>query len=645
MAKPENDDTTPEKQQTWGTWEELLLACAVHRHGTDSWNSVSSEIQKRTTNLRSLTASDCRNKYTDLKCRFTQELGLPESVAEISTVPWLEDLRKLRVDELRREVEQYDLSISSLQSKVKKLEEEREISLNELDTEIENSPDLDKIVEKKEHRRESVSDSAEPVVPKPPITSVNGSISPDPKEDSPGTGSENAKRDEEMVGLDDGGEAKLAGEDSCRGSCEGVEKESAENSERVEPGRRTELTESMAESEGGGNGGDEGGKETSDVQSSASLPRKGTSEPENEDQSPSTKDLFPVESQPSISFVEILLSNPCGSHFSRRLETQETLEYSKIIREHIDLEIIRKRVEEGWYKSSMNKLFRDLLLLINNARFFYPKKTSEFNFAVQLNELVKKQITTTTIKKKPKEISPPKANSCLELVPFVETVNTVSSSKPVSSKPRMSVPIVACRKRSSLATKPLPPGSDKKDETFGEDDDDKSLVSKKMTRGRTTSTKKVAIRNVKNRDSGLNVDEVKKTDEEKKGSNKSGSSKKKSAAASFLKRMRVGSSSSDTLVETLKPSSATDSSSTGKGGAEQRKNKSNNSNKAGAKKRATTTGKNQTSPVKKNNGRAMKRVAAPSSSSPILGKRSREAGHEKEGGSYSSTRLKKRVRR
>lgn len=155
--------------------------------------------------------------------------------------------------------------------------------------EEETSSDLDK----KELRRESDRDGGE-LVP----------ISPDPVDIS----SVNVKREEEMAGaVDGGGEAKLTGDDSCRGSCE---KESGVNSERVEPGRRNELTQS---------------EETSDVQSSASLPRKRTSEIDKEDQSPSAKD-FNLESQPSISFVEMLLSHPCGYFFSRRLETQVKIE-------------------------------------------------------------------------------------------------------------------------------------------------------------------------------------------------------------------------------------------------------------------------------------------------------------------------------
>ncbi|CAF1871303.1 unnamed protein product, partial [Brassica napus] len=224
-------------------------------------------------------------------------------------------------------------------------------------------------------------------------------------------------------------------------------------------------------------------------------------------------------SQPSISFVEMLLSHPCGYLFSRRLETQEIPEYGNIIRQHVDFEMIRKRDEEGLYKSSMSKLFRDLLLLINNVKAFYLKGSSEFNSAEQLLQLVKKQMITTL--ERPRE----------KLV----------------------------RKHSSLAAKPLlmisPTGGDKKgkktdqvvddeklvllkdEETSGKDDE--SLVLKKMVRGKTSTAKKVAIRNVKNSDSSLN--EVEKTDEEKKG-NKSGSSKRKSVA-NFLKRMKGGCSS------------------------------------------------------------------------------------------------------
>ncbi|CAH2063741.1 unnamed protein product [Thlaspi arvense] len=664
MAKPENDENYPEKQ-TWSTWEELLLACAVHRYGIDSWDSVAAEIQRQNSCFRTLTAFDCRHKYHDLKRRFSRKLVSPgsaeaETVSEISAVPWLEELRKLRVDELRREVERYDLSISSLQLKVKKLEDEREKSLKESETETVNS-DLDKIPETKERRGESGTNVDVPVTQSP--------ISPDPKDNSPGTGSENNNSGRKTVEPEDQepnrigedySDGKPAREDSGRGSCESVAKESAANSDRADPGREgddsPEFVESMDESKG-----EDGAKETSDVQSSASLPRKETveqDEPDREDQS-LTVNRIPVESRPLIDFIEILRSHPIGSHFSRRLEfqLQETPKYDKIIRQHIDFEMIRSRVEEGYYKSSRSKFFRDLLLLINNARVIYGERSSEFSTAEQLNQLIKKEMMTLKI---------PKQTSSLKEESLVTSKEEVTVSSPHSSlRPKMSMPITACRKRSSLAvkssasaTEPLKktakvvPKMDEKtaseagEEVETSDKDEEPIVSKKMATGRTTSTaKKVGSRNVKTSlSAGLpskgrysnDSSEQKKADGEKKGNNTNGGSKRQSAA-SFLKRMK-GVSSSETVPETVKAGS-----SNGKRGAEQRRSNSK-SDKVDAGKPSAgqkrANGKKQTiekaSPVKKNSSAASKKGVA--LSSPIVAKRASVAS-EKE------ARPKKRPRR
>ena len=113
MAKPDN---FPEKQ-IWGTWEELLLACAVHRYGSNSWGSVAMELQKRTSTLQhlSLTPLSCQQKFQDLRRRFAEsDVGGDDAKTtnnNSAAVPWLDELRKLRVAELRREVQQYDISI------------------------------------------------------------------------------------------------------------------------------------------------------------------------------------------------------------------------------------------------------------------------------------------------------------------------------------------------------------------------------------------------------------------------------------------------------------------------------------------------------------------------------------------------------
>lgn len=114
MEKP--DETT--EKEAWGTWEELLLAFAVNRYGSKSWDSVAGEIQKRSSKMTPfLTPCNCKQKFHDLKRRYTHELAHHQNDAvgddktEIETIPWLDELRKLRITELKRELEHYDLSI------------------------------------------------------------------------------------------------------------------------------------------------------------------------------------------------------------------------------------------------------------------------------------------------------------------------------------------------------------------------------------------------------------------------------------------------------------------------------------------------------------------------------------------------------
>ena len=54
------------KKQTWGMWEELLLACVVHRYDMESWDSISMEIQKWSSKL-----------HYHLQCRFNQNQDSP----------------------------------------------------------------------------------------------------------------------------------------------------------------------------------------------------------------------------------------------------------------------------------------------------------------------------------------------------------------------------------------------------------------------------------------------------------------------------------------------------------------------------------------------------------------------------------------
>eukprot|EP01018_Ginkgo_biloba_P033281 Gb_11179 [translate_table: standard] len=130
-----------DKNSKWGTWEELLLGSAVKKHGINNWDSVSLEVQARKLSPYFFSSEDCKAKYDALQgrynkthnsnnnsCRWVQRYDEFEEflVDDCSnSLPWLEELRKLRVAQLKRELERYDGSIVSLESKLRKLKAER----------------------------------------------------------------------------------------------------------------------------------------------------------------------------------------------------------------------------------------------------------------------------------------------------------------------------------------------------------------------------------------------------------------------------------------------------------------------------------------------------------------------------------------
>ncbi|XWS56195.1 hypothetical protein CRYUN_Cryun09bG0065500 [Craigia yunnanensis] len=693
MAKPDN---FPGKQ-TWGTREELLLACAVHRFGSDSWDSVAIELQKRTSTLQNLffTPLSCKQKFQDLKRRFAEnDVGEDDAentnnnIISTTAVPWLDELRKLRVTELRREVQQYDLSIGSLQLKVQKLKEEREQRENGKETE-KTDLEREKESEKKEEENEPEDQIKKSVhggeESDRENRSVNESNSTDPKDESAGTGPEKAKIEPE--GCETGKEVenvKPTGEDSCNGSCDSVAKESAANSERVDPRREQgDSPESVAESKG-----EEPNRENSDVQSSASLSGKEKKiaepnepdEPDNEelDRSPAIKEVS-IEFQPLVEFLEIFRSHNLGSLFERRFESQETQDYLNLIRQHLDFETIGMRLEEGWYSGCKSKFFRDLLLLLNNAIVFFGKKSSEHTAAIEFRQLVSKEIAAQFPNSNvlSKEQSSTLPESQMPLKPEPEP------SLSLSMKPKLSVPLIACRKRSSIAAKastsssgqekkrqPIAalmnekPALDWKQHDKSSEKAEESPLTKKRTRERSASGTRKTTKNVKTRNhtntnknsdgnsnaaisskgGSSNENSESKGEKEKTSTNVSS---KKQSAANFLNRMRKSSSSNNgPLIETLKGVISSDND---KGdGGEQKNNSSSKGNqrKDQISTPRTRSGRNRAkergSPTKRSMGRPPKRTAAASPATPsVPAKRGREVVENDSGTGHAKKRSRK----
>ncbi|MBA0558283.1 hypothetical protein Golob_015310 [Gossypium lobatum] len=332
------------------------------------------------------------------------------------------------------------------------------------------------------------------------------------------------------------------------------------------------------------------------------------------------------------------------------------------------------RVEEGWYSGCKSKFFRDLLLLLTNAIIFFGKESSEYAAAIEFRQLVSKEIRTQFRNSSvlPKEQSSSRVpESQMPLKPEPQL------SLSLSMKPKLSVPLIACRKRSSIAAKSSTSssGQEKKRQllaslmnekpALGWKQHDKSTeespVAKKRTRESSASGSRKASKNAKarsntntNKNPGTNTnaaisskggssnDNSESKGGEKEKSNSKTASSKKPSAANFLNRMRSSLSSNEPLTETLKGVISSDK---GKGGGDAGEHKKNSTSSKGDQQKdrtptpRTRSGGKRTSPAKRSTGRPPKRVPATQSAPP--GKRGREAVENHSGGGQAKKRSRK----
>ncbi|CAL9088442.1 unnamed protein product [Musa acuminata var. zebrina] len=672
----------PDERDIWGTWEELLLACAVNRHGTRRWDSVSMEIQSRTTASHHVTAQGCRQRFRDLQRRFGAGGDNDGSDADPdppADVPWLEELRKLRVAELRCELERCDLSIGSLQLKVKRLKEDRERSLRDGES-GEGKPDRDAKEEGGSPKSTPGSLAGDPISSGGASgPSCEQSNSTDPKQKS---GEDLWETEKEAADPSTGGNEKMD-EGSYNGSTGSPAAEAAARSHAM-----GESGESIAESKGGGGEGEE----SSDVQSSASLSRRrrkkvmrdgGGEEPEAEDASILNKRAA-AESLPLVSLLQIIRSDKYGSVFERRLESQDCVRYRSLIRHHVDLEMVRAkldRVESGCSYATV-EFARDMLLLCTNAIVFYAKGSPEAVAAFSLRRLLAKEMASVFRRPKEPTLPPPPPSA-----PQSEPTASKPKLEPdlavaLLEKPMSPTPSIVCRKRSSISTKPaVAVVKEERDEKADPgrkelDNEEKSLQTKTTNEktGPTGTTRGLRTNKVRGGNGGggpaakkpnlapaptlkskslenvPTVEEAVKPDKKNCGGGGAGtgtgtapaSSAKKQSATSFLNRMKR--SSNGKLMEMLKTSS-----SSGGGnakGMEQKDAKGDDrkdqrprrgtGGRGGPRKRAAETSGGS---AKRSVGRPPKRAAAPP---PPPAKRAREAAEATSRTSASAPRKRGR---
>jgi hypothetical protein len=121
---------------------------------------------------------------------------------------------------------------------------------------------------------------------------------------------------------------------------------------------------------------------------------------------------------------------------------QESAAYRDTIRRHVDLEVVRGKLEasadddDGYLASEFH---RDLLLLCTNAVVFFPRSAPEHAAAVEARALVSEHAAVATIREpKPERVA-------------AADVQAPASGDVVGPLIEQVKPLIVCRKRSSIA--------------------------------------------------------------------------------------------------------------------------------------------------------------------------------------------------
>ncbi|KAJ4977169.1 hypothetical protein NE237_002275 [Protea cynaroides] len=406
----------------WGTWEELLLGGAVIRHGNRSWDAVAAELQARSLHPYSFTAEVCKAKYEDLQERFC------------GCKAWFEKLRKQRVAELKRELEKSEDSIGSLESKLVNLKAEREGSRRgDYDSSRTESPvtvgNSSEAVESsgKEASKDGLSAgsfteetptnwSPECHVPAVAVAVVSSPqeniiIKQEPEAEAEAEAEPSEEREKTMACAD---EKTPAVEDivGARGGCMRKRRGKRKRKDCTTSGSRDVKEGSVGEN---------------DVSTSGAV---AVTVPDKEDatDNPSIKpynrevDDSAEQGVELMRILDSLMENNCASVFRRRLDSQRRARYKRSVRRHLDMETIRSRIVDRSITSTI-ELYRDVLLLANNAVVFYPKNTRQFKSALSLRDLVMK-----TFRRIPYDI----IRNTTVAVPVVPTTITEVAAAPAS---------------------------------------------------------------------------------------------------------------------------------------------------------------------------------------------------------------------
>ncbi|CAA6668807.1 unnamed protein product [Spirodela intermedia] len=295
----------------WGTWQELVLGGAVLRLGAADWSSIAAELRRRFSHP--FTPQECEAKYEDVQERFSD------------FDDWFEALRRQRVKELKMELAKSEDSIGYLQLKLEylkaKVESEQGVDYNSGRSE---SPFPNENVE--------VTDDASS---KEPSTTDPPGWSPD----APILASVSAQGKEVNLEVSKGSAWTIL---SFNGDAP------------VMPGNLRRKRGAR--------------KRRFHVEESKGLHSQETAGPSKEGtvSGDSVEPLMNQHRGDLEGILDAILEHEAVSLFSHRLDSQKKSRYRRMVRRHVDFQTVRSRISDGSI-SSAKEVFRDLLLLSNNA--------------------------------------------------------------------------------------------------------------------------------------------------------------------------------------------------------------------------------------------------------------------------------------
>ncbi|KAK7252185.1 hypothetical protein RIF29_35966 [Crotalaria pallida] len=342
---------------TWSSWDELLLGGAVGRHGTQDWAVVAAEIQSRTTSTFPFTPEVCKAKYDELLKRYS------------GSTEWYAELREKYIAELKKDLKLREESIGSLKLKIETLKVEGSKNGVENGSAGPAGNIPSQIIERMESsNKESTKDG----LSAGSFTHETRSIfSPEDMETKPeGSGSAEQEKDLNGDKMEQTGEGHAGGLKKLRG------KRKRKDSRRIVDKKAVQDNDVSPSADGDVSRG----KEASTNNCEDVAKSSGEDENNKHSRRDRIKDIMAV--------LDSVMQFEGSSSFSHKNDSQKRSKYKSMIRQHMDFNSIRSRVNDRTIRSIMH-LFRDLMLLINNALTFYSKGTHQYKTAQQIGEHVK----------------------------------------------------------------------------------------------------------------------------------------------------------------------------------------------------------------------------------------------------------------